>query len=109
MVGIEAILTRLNKPTCTLYYHLGTDDEHMVYKVELKGILLGIHLIKTEKRYNTICLIRINNQAAIKAFHLEYRNPGQHLAYEILKTANKISKKEKRVNTHPHTTLDSRT
>ena len=48
-VGAAAILCRPGKPDRVLRAHLGIDKHHTVYEAELAGILLGLHLIKTER------------------------------------------------------------
>lgn len=49
-VGAAAILYRGDKRLRTLCLHLGPAEHHTVYEAELVGLLLGIHLIKTEKK-----------------------------------------------------------
>ena len=94
-VGAAAILTRKNKPDRALHYHLGMEAEHTVHEAELIGILLGIHLINTERKGTTTCVIGVDNQAAIKAFDSDLRKPGHHIAHEILRIANQLRKKRK--------------
>jgi len=60
------------------------EAEHTVHKAELVGILLGIHLINTENKGTTTCAIRVDSQAAIKAFDSDLRKPGHHIACKIL-------------------------
>jgi ribonuclease HI len=81
-----------------LHYHLGPDMEHMVHKAELVGILLGMHLLSTEKKGKTTTMLGIDNQAAIKAFESQLRNPGHHLAREALWIAIWMKKKRKKSN-----------
>jgi ribonuclease HI len=97
-VGAAATLIRRGKPPRTLRYHLGPDSSHTVYEAELVGILLGLQLIRTEKRSNTSCAIGADNQAAIQALQAEETKPGQHIAAEILKLAEQIKKERKSDN-----------
>jgi len=60
-VGAAVVLIRPGQPECTLHYHLGPDSEHTVYEAKLVGILLGIHLVKTEKKGNTSFAIGVDN------------------------------------------------
>jgi ribonuclease HI len=92
-VGAAAILTRPGKPNRVLHYHLGTTEEHTVYKAELVGLLLGLHLIKTEQAGSTSFAIGADNQAAVEAVLTELTHPGQHLAAAFLHTAAQIRKK----------------
>ncbi|KAI0268046.1 hypothetical protein BGY98DRAFT_891953, partial [Russula aff. rugulosa BPL654] len=53
-------------------------------------IILGAHLIATEKRNRKRCVIGLDSQGAIKALRTELTNPGQHLAAEALRIANHL-------------------
>jgi ribonuclease HI len=92
LVGAAAVLYRKGRPSCMLKYHLGPASKHTVYEAELIGLLLGIHLIKTEKRSRTSCALGADNQAAIQALQSELTKPGQHIAAEFLKIASQIDK-----------------
>jgi ribonuclease HI len=96
-VGIAAILIRAGKPIHKLHMHLGPEKEHMVHKAELVGMLLGMHLISTEKCRGTTCVMGINNQAAIRAFHMNQRGPGHHIAREIQQLTSQTHKKWSKV------------
>jgi len=48
-VGAAALLTRWGKDHHILHYHLSNMDKYNIYEVELVGLMLGMHLIKTEK------------------------------------------------------------
>lgn len=96
VVGASAVLCRPGKPDRTLRAHLGKDEHHTVYEAELVGILLGLHLIKTESKCRKVkCVIGADNQAAVQALHTELTNPGQHIAAECLKTAKQILNSKK--------------
>jgi ribonuclease HI len=83
-VGASAVLMCKGRPNRMLLYHLGQDLEHTVHEAELTGILLGLHLLKTEKDPRIPVLVGVDNQAAIKAFDSELRSPGHHIMCEIL-------------------------
>jgi ribonuclease HI len=95
-VGVAAILFKADKAPRTLHIHLGSKSKHTVHKAELAGILLGIHLISTEKHGSTLCVIGVDNQAAMRAFQLDLRSPGHHIAKEIIRTANQIQKRRRK-------------
>ena len=78
-VGATATLIRAGKAARTLHYHLRQAEEYTVHEAELIGILLGLHLISTDKKGRTSTAIDVDNQAAVKAFQSDLRNPGQHL------------------------------
>jgi len=95
-VGAAVVLLRAGKPACILHLHLGLEDKHTVYKVELVGILLGLHLINTERKNGTTFALGSNNQAAIKAFQLNLRSPCYHLAREALCLAHQINYRKRK-------------
>ena len=96
-VGASAVLIRKGRHTRTLHFHLGPDTEHTVHEAELVGIILGLHLLGTEKKKGRAqAMVGMDNQAAIKAFDSEFRNPGHHLAREALRAATHLKKKSKK-------------
>ena len=97
-VGAAAVLIRPGRPTRTLHFHLGPDTEHTVHEAELIGIILALHLIKTEKDKKASFSIGIDNQAAIEAFHSSMRKPAHNAAREALRLGNML-KKQTRGNT----------
>jgi ribonuclease HI len=94
-VGAAAILYRAGKRPRILKLYLGTAEQHTVYEAELVGLLLGIHLIKTERNSSKECAIGADNQAALKALSSELTKPGQHLAAEFLKISAQLKKTRK--------------
>ena len=97
-IGAAAVLIRKGKPNRSLHYQLGTDKEHTVHEAELLGILLAIHLIKTEPKSRTSCIIGVDNQAAIAAFGTDMKGPAQHIAREVLKQGIMLKKDRKSKN-----------
>ena len=89
-VGAAAILQRAGKPNRTLRLHLGTTEQHTVYEAELVGMIMGLHLIKTEKKKNMKCALNVDNQAALVAIKSEMNKSGQHLAANILQIAKQL-------------------
>jgi ribonuclease HI len=102
-VGAAAVLIHQGRHTQTLYYHLRLDEEHTVHKVELVGILLRLHILSSRKSKKVLAAIRVDNQAAIKAFTSDLRNPGHHLIREALRIASKIGKERKKGGKNKHT------
>jgi ribonuclease HI len=95
-VGAAAVLIRAGNPPRKLHMHLGSENEHTVHEAELIGVLLALHLISTERRGNTTFALGIDNQAAIKAFESDLRQPGHHIAREIIRVANQNQKRRKK-------------
>ena len=94
-VGAAAVLYRKGKHMRTLRLHIGEASKHTTYEAELIGLLLGIHLIKTERKGKTSCVIGTDNQAAIQALDSELTNPGQHIAAEFLNIAKQVAERRK--------------
>ena len=95
-VGAAAILQRDGKQDRTLKLHLGTTEQHTVYEAELVGMIMGLHLIKTEPRNRVKCALSVDNQAALVAIKSEMKKSGQHLAASVLQIAKQL--KESRGN-----------
>jgi ribonuclease HI len=55
------------------------------------GLLLGLHLIKTEKASRQSCVIGADNQAALLALQSELTQPGQHIAMECVKATDRLA------------------
>jgi ribonuclease HI len=92
-VGAAALLFRPGKPTRTLHYHLGRDTEHTIQEAEMVGLLLGLHLVKTETAGNTTYALGTDNQAAIKSLSTPLVQSSQKIALTVLKTAASIQKR----------------
>ena len=91
-VDAAAIMIRQGEPNRVLHYHLGPSTNHMVHEAELVGMLLGLHLIKTDRKGRTSYTLGIDNQVVISALNLVKATTGQHIANEILETATCIKK-----------------
>ena len=89
-VGAAAILKCEGKPDRMLKMHLGTTEQHTVYEAELVGMILGLHLIKTETGSKTKCALNVDNQAALVAIKSEMNKSGQHLAANLLQLAKQL-------------------
>ena len=91
-VGAAALLIREGEQDRTLHYHLGPSLQHTVHEAELVGLLLGLHLIKTERRGRTSFVVGADNQAALSALNSVKSTTGQYLADEIIESAASIKK-----------------
>lgn len=67
-------------------------EQHTVYEAELAGMLMGLHLIKTERRSTVKCALNVDNQAALVAIKSEMNKSGQHLAALILQLVERLYK-----------------
>lgn len=90
-VGASAILyrNRNGERIHTLHYHLGKSTNHIIFKAEIIGIMLGLHLLT---RVNEIrgMTVAVDSQAAIQATYKGHSN-GTH--FTVLKAINNILKK----------------
>ena len=79
---MAVVLYRNGIEKMSMQIYLGTKDEHMVFKVELVGVLLAAKLIKEERG---VCMATIgaDNQAVIQATQSVKRAPGYHLVNRI--------------------------
>jgi ribonuclease HI len=93
-VGAAALLKREGNPDCTLKLHLGTTEQHTVYEAELIGMILGLYLIKTERRNKVRCALSVDNQVALVAIKSKMNKSGQHLAANLLKIAKQLQKQK---------------
>ena len=91
-VGAAAILRREGRPDRSLQLYLGTMEQHTVYEAELVGMLMGLHLIKMERRSTVKCVLNVDNQAALVAIRTEMTKLGQHLAANILQLVKQLHK-----------------
>jgi ribonuclease HI len=101
-VGTAAVLIYKGRHTQTLYYHLRSDEEHIVHEAKLVCILLRLHVLSSRKSRKASATIGVDNQAAIKAFTSDLRNLGHHLIREALCIASKISKERKKGGKNKH-------
>ena len=91
-VGAAAILRRKGRPDRALQLYLGNTEQHTVYEAELVGMLMGLHLIRTERRSTVKCVLNMDNQAALVAIKTEMTKSGQHLAASILQLVKQLFK-----------------
>ena len=89
-VGAAAILKREGAPDRTIKFHLGPAKHHTVYEAELVGILMGLYLIKTERKGKVKCALSADNQAALKAISSDMTKPGQHIAAKIFQAIKQL-------------------
>lgn len=86
-VGVAAVLHRTGEPRRTLHYQPRPSTQHTVHKAELIGILLGLQLIKMERRGKTSFTLGVDNQAALSSLTAAKMAPGQYITDAILVTA----------------------
>lgn len=97
-VGAAAILCRAREPRRTLHFHLGPSTHHTVHEAELISMLLGLHMIKMEKKGKTSYALGVDNQAALSSLNAVKMAPGQYITDVILETAACIKKTKSSVS-----------
>ena len=97
-IAAVATLYRDREVARTLHYHLRPSTEHTVHEAELIGILLDLHLIKTEKKSCTSHVLGVDNQPAQSSLQAVKMAPGQYITNTILETALQIKKMRNSAN-----------
>ena len=80
--GTATVFFKGNTLMGMLHYHLGSLEQHITYKAELVGILLGLWLIRREPDVD-LASLKADSQAAIQALNTHTPRPGSHLLNEI--------------------------
>ena len=88
-VGASAIICINGIKTASLKFQLGTVQEHMVFEVELTGIILGTHLASQHLSPGMLINFSIINQAMIFSMQKNTRQPAQYLLGKIHKGTKK--------------------
>lgn len=91
-VGASAVLLRHGREPRFLHFHLGRLSHHTVYEAELVGLLLGVHLLRTESDACLPSSINVDNQSALKAPSTAAAHSGQHLVDEFLRLAKALKR-----------------
>lgn len=78
--GAMAVLYKNDRIIRSLQLHLGTNTEHTVYKSELIGNLLALHLLTSLKCHllSTV-IVGLDNQATICSLNNQKHKPAHHL------------------------------
>ena len=93
-VGAAALLYRNGEEKDVVRAYLGTEDEHMVFEVELVGEIMAAKLLKREKGWKF--MIGLDNQAAIQTTMQEKQISGQYLIdilHEQMRAVEQFQKK----------------
>jgi len=91
-IRAAAILFRAGKRPRTLWYHLGTEEEHTVFEAEEVGLMLAAHLIATEPDPTFPISISVDNQASIQSSKSFHTRPGSYLADHFHKIMKGITR-----------------
>ena len=92
----SAVLYKGNIPIKTLLLHVGRISEHTVYETKLISILLALHLLSSLACLLTsfTAAIGLDNQAAIKALHIQKAKPTQYLLDQIHNSVENLHAKQ---------------
>ena len=91
-VGAAAVLLRPGRSPRVLHYHIGSKTEHTTSEAEMVGLLMGLHLIKTEKAGNTSFALGTDDKEAIRSLTSDLTQPGQKIATEAIKIASQTQR-----------------
>ncbi|KAF8237040.1 hypothetical protein L208DRAFT_1249167 [Tricholoma matsutake] len=81
----------------SLCYHLGPISKHTVYKAKIIGLMLGLHLLSSIKKFSHPHLPTIlgtDSQVAIKALDNQTPHPAHYLLDCVHDTAKKLHAKQ---------------
>ncbi|KAG2066791.1 hypothetical protein BDR04DRAFT_973064, partial [Suillus decipiens] len=93
-IGAAAVLFRTGCRPCKLLFHLGTEEEHMVFEVEAVGLTLAAELIATENDIIYPISIFVDNQAVIQAGETFYSSPGSYLIDQFQEQINNLARQD---------------
>ena len=82
-VGAAAVLLMQGEEPKVWRFHLGAIADHTVYKAELMGLLLALHLLRS-KRGVTRTIIHLDNQAVLHVLTTRESRPAQSIIDEII-------------------------
>ena len=90
-IGAAAVLFINQEEQCVLKYHLGTKVQHMVYKAEIVGLILALHLLAAlTHRLTAHIIIDSDSQATIKSLLNQCPHPAHYLLEHIHKTVKML-------------------
>jgi ribonuclease HI len=94
MIGAAVVMYNNEHEVGSLRFLLGPITEHTVFKGELVGVLLGMHLAsKVQGRQKTVN-ISLDNQAAIRALTDQQPQPAHKIMDEIHNSMERFIKQE---------------
>ncbi|KIJ39724.1 hypothetical protein M422DRAFT_174834, partial [Sphaerobolus stellatus SS14] len=97
-VGAAAVMYRDGRLIRKVRHYLGKTGEHTVYEAELVGMILGLEMLRRERRTVTAA-IYLDNQAAIKATQKDDEvGPAQHLRREAESLYSRVITKHEGIN-----------
>ena len=101
-VRAAAILYKNNRILERCRFKLGTPEEHTIYKVELVGIILTLHLlIMITHQIMRPTVIGLDNQAAIHMLTNQSAKPSHYLLNIIVLAAEKQQERQDKIQNAP--------
>lgn len=89
-VGASAVLIRQGAQDKIAKFHLGTDTEHEVYKAEIIGLQLALHLLAQEREAKRVD-IYVDNQAVVRTLTAKKTNNLTHMFIQLEKLLNYVT------------------
>jgi hypothetical protein len=94
-IGTAALLYVNKHLVKTLRIHLGSSEEHTVYKAEGVGLAMGLHLLnRLSHHLSHTTVLGTDNQAVIKALENQNSHAGQYILDAIHKLAEQLNAKQ---------------
>jgi ribonuclease HI len=93
--GATAVMYDNGHKIATLRYKLGGNHHHMVFEVEMVGVLLMLHLAKQLRVSTNNCIpvsVSLDNSAVIRASKSQTSKPSQYLLEQFHKAMEELDK-----------------
>ncbi|KNZ82106.1 hypothetical protein J132_08289 [Termitomyces sp. J132] len=102
-IGASAVLYVDNEERSSLRYFLGSATKHTVYKAEIVGMTLGLHLLHGfSKQLRGLTAIGTDSQALIRALRNQCPHPTHYLLDAVHNAAENLHRKQDRLHTAPN-------
>ncbi|KNZ76504.1 hypothetical protein J132_10312 [Termitomyces sp. J132] len=94
-IGASTVLFVDGKETSSLRYYLGLGAKHMVYKAEIVGATLRLHLLSQPNcQLRGLNIVGSNSQAMIKVLRNQCPHPAHYLLNQVHSAAEKLHTKQ---------------
>ena len=100
-IGTSALLYVNDHLSRSLYFYLGTPQEHMVYEAEGVSLVLGLHLLNSLiRQLNHSAVLGTDSQAVIRAVNNQSSHSGQYMLNAIHQVAEHLHTKQDDIINH---------
>jgi len=88
-VGAATVMYKRGQGPKILQFSMGTLAEHTVFEVEAVGVILVLHMLKSERGVRR-AVVQLDNQAVLGVLVIHKPKPAQYLIDEILSQAEEL-------------------